>query len=507
MRGPERRRAQPGLPMRRARWALGALLLGCGLDQREVDTASAMACSGAGCPGSTNDGQAEAADPLNPTGSVGPADGVVTELGSVQGVAPLGDGVACLSESRDMDLRPLALYLMLDSSASMTEASGMGSTKWDAVTRAIQSFLAETRDSDLQLGMQFFPLTKPGSSFTCTSHGDCGPDGGPCFLSTCRQGNTITLCKTDADCPGGAPENPCVDFGLCSDSDPASPLVCLLGQPCGSGQGECRADLMPDGKPFVRNCADPVSCDVARYGTPAVEIQAVSAGLLALDQALTGKLPEGTTPTAPALQGALDHARTWALAHPNQTVATLLATDGLPTGECDTAPANGMETLNQVLQIAAAGVAATAPIPTYVIGVFQPVDQASINNVNAIAAAGGTEKAAFIDASGAVEQQFLAALRNVKDTAAPCQLELTRTDGLNFRRADLVFDAGDGRSTSLPYVDGLLGCAAKPEGWYYDIPPAQGTPRAVSLCPNVCQLVKAAPAAGLLLQLGCAETD
>jgi hypothetical protein len=56
-------------------------------------------------------------------------------------------------------------------------------------------------------------------------------------------------------------------------------------------------------------------------------------------------------------------------------------------------------------------------------------------------------------------------------------------------------------------VESLLGCAAKPEGWYYDTPPAQGTPHAVSLCPNICELVKAAPAAGLLLELGCAKAN
>ena len=439
------------------------------------------------------------ANPAPPVASANPADGVVTEVGSVQAVAPLGDGVACLSESRDMELRSLALYLMLDSSGSMQESTGTGPTKWDAVTRAIRGFLTETRESDLQLGMQFFPLTKPGSKFVCTSQEDCGPDGGPCFLSTCLLGGTITLCTSNADCPGGAPDNPCVNFGLCAaTADTTTPTACVLPSTCGDGLGQC--------EDFERTCTNATSCDPASYGTPVIEIQAVSAGLQAFDQALTSKLPEGLTPTVPALQGAQDHARAWALAHPEQTVATLLVTDGLPT-DCGPPPAAGAPTaLDQVLQIAAAGVAASAPIATYVIGVFQPGETPSINNVNAIAAAGGTEKAAFIDASGAVEQQFLDALRSVKTTAAPCQLELSQTDGLNFFRAELLFDAGNGTSTPLPYVEGLLGCAAKPEGWYYDIPPAQGTPQAVTLCPNVCQLVKAAPQAGISLELGCAET-
>jgi hypothetical protein len=161
--------------------------------------------------------------------------------------------------------------------------------------------------------------------------------------------------------------------------------------------------------------------------------------------------------------------------------------------------------LEQVIEIAAAGVAGSAPIRTYVIGVFSPGDAASIGNVNAIARAGGTDTAALIDTEGEVEAQFLEALRSITGAASSCQLELAETDGVNFYRADLLFDAGNGTSNSLPYVEGLLGCAAQPEGWYYDIPPARGTPRAVSLCPNVCQLVKATPAVGLSLQLGCAE--
>jgi hypothetical protein len=515
MRVSRGRRAHHGLAVRPERWALGALLLGCGVDQRDVDTGPGAGCLAASCAGTMDAGPGDPADPVDAV------DGVVTVVGSVQGVAPLGDGVACLSESRDMELRPLALYLMLDSSGSMEQAAGTRATKWDAVQRAIRGFLVETADSDLLLGMQFFPLAKPGSSFTCTSQADCGADGGICPLRTCREGASITNCLTDADCPGGPEVNPCVNYGLCSNTDPLQLVACELGGPCGYGLGNCQ-DLNPDGTPFVRQCTNATACDAASYGTPAVEIQAVSAGLLAIDQALTGRSPQGDTPTAPALQGALDHARAWALAHPNQTVATLLATDGEPT-ECGTGAANGAETLNQVLQIASAGVAASSPIRTYVIGVFPKdapasgttnPDSGTINpvndpiaNVNAIATAGGTEKAALIDSGGAVEQQFLEALRNVKDAAAPCQFELTSTDGLNFYRADLLFDAGNGTTTPLPYVDGLLGCAAKPEGWYYDTPPAQGTPRAVSLCPNVCQLVKAAPAAGLLLQLGCAETN
>jgi hypothetical protein len=243
-----------------------------------------------------------------------------------------------------------------------------------------------------------------------------------------------------------------------------------------------------------------------------VEIGPLSSTYPAIDQALTMQLPQGLTPTAPALQGALDHARGWAIAHPERTVATLLATDGLPT-DCEPQPplvappvmSGETPIIDQVLDIASAGASGDRPIRTFVIGVFQPGDAASINNVNAIARAGGTEQAAFIDTSGEVESQFLQALRTVRDAAPACRLALPSTVGLDFSHADLLFDAGNGTATSLPYVDGLLGCATSPQGWFYDTPPALARPQAVELCPSVCQLVKAAPASGLQLEIGCAN--
>src|SRR6185436_16280114 len=117
-----------------------------------------------------------------------------------------------------------------DSSGSMEESAGGIRTKWDSVQRALRGFLSETRNSDLLLGMQFFPLLKPGSKFNCERQSDCGADGGPCFLSTCQNTTTIQLCKSNADCPGGPTVNPCVDFGLCSGSDPNAPAACILGR-------------------------------------------------------------------------------------------------------------------------------------------------------------------------------------------------------------------------------------------------------------------------------------
>jgi len=410
------------------------------------------------------------------------------------------DNAACVTETSAAEQRQVAIYMMLDSSGSMKEATGARRTKWDSVQRAIRGFLSETRDSDLLLGMQFFPLSKPGSSFVCDSQEDCGDEGGPCFLSTCRQGGTVSICTTNADCPGGPSVNPCVDFGLCSNSDPAAPLACELGQACGDGFGACRRDLTPDDKPFTRICMNATECTAAPYGKPAIEIGPIQQRLAEIDSVLTGQLPDGDTPTVPALTGSLAHAREWAAAHPNQTVAVVLATDGLPT-ECGTGKAINVA---DVLDIARQGASGAQPIRTFVIGVFQPGQEDSFQNVNAIAEAGGTDQAVYIDGSGEVEQQFLDALRGIRSGQLACEFQIPASDQqLDYFRVNLQFDDG-ASSTQLPFVRDSAGCAATPNGWHYDVDPTKTKPSSIEICPTVCSQAKAAASGNIRLQLGCA---
>jgi hypothetical protein len=412
--------------------------------------------------------------------------------GTESDTLPLLDD-ACVDQTSAAEQRRVALNVMLDSSGSMEEPTGTGATKWQSVQRAIRSFLIETVDSDLSIGLQFFPLLKPGSKFVCTSHEDCGPDGGPCFLSTCTQGDTITLCRTDGDCPGSPTENPCVDFGLCENSDPVNPIACVLPSTCGDGLGRCQD--------FERTCTNATQCDVAFYAAPAVEIGLVSDRLEDVDQALSKQPPQGLTPTVPALQGAIEHAREWSKAHPDQTVVTVLATDGLPT---DCGPAvEGLPAINQVLQVAQEAQVGELPIKTFVIGVFQPGDAASIQNVNAIAQAGGTTQAVTIDTSGEVEAEFLDALREIRSGTLACQFQIPASDQqLDYFGVNLQFDNGSDRQ-QLGFVQTEADCAGTANSWHYDVDPTVGKPNAIQVCPDVCDQFEAAPNGSITLQLGC----
>ena len=402
---------------------------------------------------------------------------------------------ACVSQTSAAEQRKVALNVMLDSSGSMEEGTGSGATKWEAVQRAIRSFLIETRDSDLSIGLQFFPLLKPGViDFNCKSHADCGPDGGPCFLSTCLQGDTITLCETQADCPGSALDNPCVDFGLCANSDPVSPTACVLPSTCGNGLGRCQD--------FERTCTNATQCEIESYATPAVEIGPIADVLTPIDRALSDQPPQGLTPTVPALDGAIRHAREWSVGHPDQTVVTVLATDGLPT-ECGPNVNGAPAPIEQVLDIARSGLEDELPIRTFVIGVFPPGDAASINNVNAIAVAGGTEQAVAIDAEGEVEAEFLDALRQIREGSLACQFQIPQTDELlDYFSVNLQFDTGDGRQ-QLGFVPNEAACANSPNSWHYDVDANVTQPNAIQVCPAVCDQFRATPNGSITLQLGC----
>src|SRR5262249_5131169 len=134
--------------------------------------------------------------------------------------------------------------------------------------------------------------------------------------------------------------------------------------------------------------------------------------------ALGNAMPGGNTPTTPALQGAIDFARSQMMANPGRDVSVVIATDGLPNG-CNSSVANAA-------MAAAAGVSGTPSIKTYVMGVGP-----QLQNLNQIAMAGGTGMAFQVDPGGTpqdVAAQFTAALGKI---AAPitCNYTIPVTPG------------------------------------------------------------------------------
>lgn len=339
---------------------------------------------------------------------------------------------ACATESKTANPVPLDLFIMLDQSGSMDESLQSGGTKWTAVTTALKGFWGDPANAGLGVGLQYFPIAAGGAA--------CG-----------------VFCNVDADC-GAAACGPCL-FGLC------------LGG--GGGGGD--------------------SCAVADYAMAAVEIATLNnAQVNALNSSLNGHSPTTNTPTGPALQGAVNHAKAWAQAHPTHKVAVVLATDGEPT-ECDP------QDIPSIAAIAAAGVNGSPSVPTFVIGVGS-----SLANLNAIAVGGGTGSAYIVDTGGNVVQQFEAALAAIQDSALGCEYTIPQPQmgQLDYNKVNVQYTPGGGGAPQLiANVATAADCNPATGGWYYD---NNAAPTKIILCDKTCTTVAADQSGKVDILLGCA---
>jgi hypothetical protein len=234
------------------------------------------------------------------------------------------------------------------------------------------------------------------------------------------------------------------------------------------------------------------SCTVNDYATPAVEIAPLTAPQQqAIALSLNQHGPTTNTPTGPALQGAINHCKTWGAAHTDHVVITILATDGDPTA-CTPQDIPG------IAAIAATGVAGTPKVLTFVIGVGT-----SQANMNAIAAGGGTSTAFLVDTGGNVQQQFLDALNVIRGAALGCVYKLPSPDGgtPDYDKVNVQYTPnGTGTPVMFPRVDGQASCPGSGDAWYYDNPSA---PTQIILCPSTCNTVKADTSGLVDVLLGC----
>ncbi|MGZ9067785.1 MAG: hypothetical protein ACXW2I_20900, partial [Burkholderiales bacterium] len=111
---------------------------------------------------------------------------------------------ACAETAQMGKLVPLDIYIMLDVSGSMldaTTAAANAPTKWSAVRSALQAFLTDPGSDGLGVGIQYFPLADPAVPATCNSDAQCGAAHGPCFLKFCQNaGPGYFPCSAAAEC-------------------------------------------------------------------------------------------------------------------------------------------------------------------------------------------------------------------------------------------------------------------------------------------------------------------
>jgi hypothetical protein len=366
-------------------------------------------------------------------GNVGFGGGTFAN-GSSSGSTGSGNGGSCAAMPYQAQQLPLDMYIMQDQSGSMNDMVSEGGTKWQAVTKALTAFVGQPNINGISVGIQYFGLTPGGMQ--------CG-----------------TVCVSNADC-GPAACGPCF-FGLC------------IG---GASAGD--------------------SCIPGDYATPEVEIAPLPGVGAAIIASLAKHMPSTSTPTGPALQGAVDHAKTWAMSHPGHVVIAVLATDGEPN-ECTPADQAG------IAQIAATALAGMPSIKTFTIGTFAAADIPSGPNLlNAIAAAGGTGMAFNIDTTMNVNQAFLDALNKIRGAALGCQYSIPAPmmGQPDYSKVNVQYTPGGGTPMDLLQYQDQAHCPATGGGWYYD---NNNMPTQIELCPGTCSTVSADSMGKIEILLGC----
>jgi Mg-chelatase subunit ChlD len=229
-------------------------------------------------------------------------------------------------------------------------------------------------------------------------------------------------------------------------------------------------------------------CALGSYSTPSVPIAALPNNAQAIITSLNQHSPGGGTPTQPALEGAIQYARTWKTQNPTHTVIVLLATDGEPN-DCNSS-------VHSVESVASAGASGNPQIPTFVIGVGS-----SLTSLNGIAAAGGS-KQAYIVTSGDVSQ-FTAALTAIRGAATlPCTYQMPSPPAgqtLDPTKVNVKFTSSGGQDTDLLQVANAGACTTA-GGWYYD---SSGGTQVIKLCPASCNTVTNDPKGQVNVLLGC----
>jgi hypothetical protein len=309
--------------------------------------------------------------------------------------------------------------------------------KWGSVTNALETFVQQPNLDGMSIGLGYFAVETPPpvcATTSCTTNADCGSAAcGPCFGNACV----------------GA-----VAAGL-------------------GGGGD--------------------SCNVADYTTPSVEIAPLPGVAGAIVSSIGMHSPTTGTPTVQALQGAIQHAQSWANMHAGDAVVVVLATDGEPSDNCTP------EDISSVEGVATAGRMSSPGIRTFVIGVG-----GDLANLNGIAAAGGTGSAFLVDTSANAQQQFLDALNAIRHAVLGCtyQIPLPTMGNPDFQAVNVIYTpGGGGMPQTLPYVGSQAQCPATGNGWYYD---NAANPTQIILCSATCSVVAADTAGSVSIELGCA---
>jgi hypothetical protein len=236
-------------------------------------------------------------------------------------------------------------------------------------------------------------------------------------------------------------------------------------------------------------------CDTETYETPDVVMTELPSPTFG--EAITAIDPDqgndwrGGTPTLAVVEGTATYLRGLIAGEPEAAHALVLVTDGYPNG-CDD---------DDIASVVTAVEGTAADFPTYVIGVKNPPGGPdTVSDLNALATAGGTEMAIFIDTGDPdkTASDLKSAIARIRERSVSCSAAIPATPGGKPFVADRVnVSMSVGADTTQLGYDQECGAES---AWRYDDVDA---PTTIVLCPETCLAVQQEPTAELNVEFGC----
>jgi hypothetical protein len=403
----------------------------------------------------------------------------------------IGGNPSCTGKAEEAELPAIDLFVALDASDSMYFSASGGSTRWDQVASALLSFFRDPASAGVGVDLGFFPVLLEDVPDSCTSDEACG-EGAPCLSKICLNAlvelDLLVPCTSNTNCEYGTASAPtCRTIGDCSTT-PGS--YCFTESP-DSCDGTCTQSGI---------CSLFVSCRIDAYEEPAVALSVLPDAQRALASAVQEKTRGEKATILPALSAAIERARAWAVDHPDHDVAVVLATGGLPTA-CFDEDTTKQEAVAELAAVAGEG--AKDGVRTHVISVLSELEigDGAGALLDSVAEAGETEEAVVIDAATNVSTAVAGALAEVRGLQRGCEFQAVQVDDYDHVNVVLRTDTG---STIIPRVRDADACDGTRGGWYYDVDPASGAPKRISLCATSCVELRITQGASVEIEVGCA---
>jgi hypothetical protein len=353
----------------------------------------------------------------------------------------------CGAESHQAMIKPLAIYLLVDWSASMTESVDL----WTPVKTALTTFVSDTSSAGLEVGLSYFPVSSTDLTVKCDATQYATPSVEVAMLPEAATPVTASLDSkmfTLSSPPAMMGEPPVM--GMLPEDRLSTPTAAAL-----TGSLQYFSTWLaahPDhiGVVVLATDGEPAGCDPQSLAAGTAVVRGTPEELEASVAAIT-TAASGT----PAI-------KTYVIG------VEAPASSGGPGG-----PGGGLGNLQQAL--------------------------------SQLAAAGDTGKDVFMVGAGTdIQAEFLEAMKEIRGAALPCSFEipLPTVGILDHNKVNVDFQPDPAAMTTVPFtkVDSAAACGDNAAAWHYDDP---ANPTSIELCPAACTAARDAEMSNVSISLGC----